>query len=134
MILVPRLALALGILAGLWLAAAWLAAWQRRRLDMPGLESTERPVLLLITASRCGACTAQKHVIECLVAEWGEVGPTVVQVDAEQEVERVRRLAVMTVPSTVLLAPDGTVAAINNGFASLAVLSEQWSRLQTNIK
>ena len=125
-----RLAMALGILVGLGLTASWLASRQRRRARGSGLDGIAGPALLLITSPRCSACAAQKRVIAQLASEWGEAGPKVIQLGIEQEAEQVKRLMIMTVPSTVLLAPDGTVADLNNGFASHAVLSEQWGKLR----
>jgi thioredoxin-like negative regulator of GroEL len=52
----------------------------------------------------------------------------VIHVDAASRPEVARAFGVMTVPSTVVLAPSGHVVAINQGFAASSRLIEQLAR------
>lgn len=48
---------------------------------------------------------------------------------AEMEPAQAREFAVMTVPATLILDPDGTAVHINNGFTRFDVLARQIDNL-----
>jgi len=74
----------------------------------------------------CGSCRQQGVVLDGLSRE---SGLTVVSIDATHEPELASALAVMTVPTTVLI--DGThhVRAVNHGFRSRGALLTQLGEL-----
>jgi thioredoxin-like negative regulator of GroEL len=49
----------------------------------------------------------------------------VIKVDAARQPQVARAFGVLTVPSTVVLAPSGNVVAVNHGFAPTGRLVEQ---------
>ncbi|GAC1334188.1 MAG: hypothetical protein NVSMB17_15530 [Candidatus Dormibacteria bacterium] len=95
-------------------------ALRRRRVlgggPEPGLAGGRR-TLVFFTGEHCSVCRhRQKPAIERLKVELGEE-LRVVEVDAASEPGLVRRFNVLSLPTTVLLAPDGRVGAVNYGFA-----------------
>lgn len=83
--------------------------------------------LVLFVSAHCRVCPAQKSV----VAEVQGMFPNlrVTTIDAELDPDRARELAIMTVPSTVVRAADGTVAHVNGGFVALEALARQVEEL-----
>jgi thioredoxin-like negative regulator of GroEL len=61
----------------------------------------------------------QDHILERLS------GVRVFNFDAHQRGDIASRFGVLTVPATVVLRPDGTVAAMNHGFAGEVKLRDQ---------
>ncbi|HEY0635799.1 MAG TPA: hypothetical protein VGE00_10485, partial [Gammaproteobacteria bacterium] len=72
-------------------------------------------------------CPAQKGVVAQLSQRYPSL--RVEMLDAELQMEQVRKLSVMTVPTTLLQAADGRVVQINNGFIALEPLATQVERL-----
>lgn len=89
--------------------------------DLP-LDPT-RPTVLYFWTADCHQCrTAQAPTLQRLAQQ----APIhVVPVDAVAERGLADRFGVLTVPTTVVIAPDGAVRAVNHGFASLATLRDQ---------
>ncbi|MEA2644954.1 MAG: hypothetical protein QOE92_37 [Chloroflexota bacterium] len=116
-----------GLLVGLLLALValyvgvqvWAAQRRRRRVNVmtePGLSEGRRTVLFF-TGEYCTVCHyRQRPAIEALQ---GEMNGTlrVVELDAARETALVKRFGVLSLPTTVILAADGTVGAVNYGFA-----------------
>lgn len=75
-------------------------------------------VVAFSTAS-CGECRVQDHILEQLSSA------RVLHVDAAERPAVARRFGVMTVPSTLVLDPEGRVRAVNHGLADLRRLREQ---------
>ncbi len=118
----------LGLLALVPLAVRSLGRLTRGRaqaaadsVNLP-LDPT-RPTVLYFWTADCHQCrTAQAPTLRRLAQQ----APIhVVPVDAVTERSLADRFGVLTVPTTVVLTPDGTVRAVNHGFASLATLRSQ---------
>jgi thiol-disulfide isomerase/thioredoxin len=107
-------------LAALFLAVKLAAVYRRgkrvNRVVDPAL-SQGRPTVLFFTADYCTVCRyRQKPALDELKSALdGEL--RVVEVDAPAEEPLARRFGVLTLPSTVVLAADGRVSAVNYGFA-----------------
>jgi hypothetical protein len=121
------LLLRLGLFAALVAAlpalfiAVRLGASLRRRHVMsgtpdPALSQGQR-TLLFFTGEHCSICHyRQKPAIELLRRDLNGT-LRVVEIDAAADPRLVRRFNVLSLPTTVLLAPDGRVGAVNYGFA-----------------
>jgi hypothetical protein len=121
------LLLRLGLFAALVAAlpalfiAVRLGASLRRRHVMsgtpdPALSQGQR-TLLFFTGEHCSICRyRQKPAIELLRRDLNGT-LRVVEIDAAADPRLVRRFNVLSLPTTVLLAPDGRVGAVNYGFA-----------------
>jgi thioredoxin-like negative regulator of GroEL len=122
------LGLLLSGLAGLWVAVAAGARYRRwRRVDRmrnPEL-SQGKTTVLFFTGEHCSVCHfRQKPALEILKSSHnGDL--RVVELDAVQENALARRFGVLSLPSTVVLAADGTVGAVNYGFAPSDQLNAQ---------
>ncbi|MEA2682707.1 MAG: hypothetical protein QOK05_1035 [Chloroflexota bacterium] len=94
----------------------------------PGL-SQGRPTLLFFTGEHCSICKyRQAPAIEAVKRDLpGSL--RVVEVDAAREESLVKRFNVLSLPTTVVLAPDGRVGAVNYGFAPGEQLRAQISGL-----
>lgn len=81
----------------------------------PALSQGE-PTLLFFTGEFCTTCKyRQKPAIESLQQDI--TGLRVVEIDAARDEHLARRFKVLSLPTTVLLAADGRVGAVNYGFA-----------------
>jgi thiol-disulfide isomerase/thioredoxin len=126
-----RLAVLAALLAGMALAWLLIPAWARLRAERrvnhlrePGLTAGE-PTVLFFTGEYCSVCRhRQKPALERLSTS-RPGGLRVVELDAAREGDLVRRFGVLSLPSTVVLAADGTVGAINYGFAPEQQLAAQ---------
>ena len=95
------------------------AAMRRRGLvgaaREPLLSQGQRTVLFF-TGEHCSTCKyRQKPAIESLQGDVADL--RVVEIDAAREERLARRFKVLSLPTTVLLAADGRVGAVNYGFA-----------------
>jgi thioredoxin-like negative regulator of GroEL len=115
-------------LALLWVAVVAGARYRRwRRVDRmrnPEL-SQGKTTVLFFTGEHCSVCHfRQKPALEVLRSSHnGDL--RVVELDAVQENSLARRFGVLSLPSTVVLAADGTVGAVNYGFAPSDQLNAQ---------
>lgn len=125
--MIERLLL-LALAVGISVLLAW--AWQRwRAYELSRLEARDVagsvPVVLAFTADRCGQCRLQQRpILRDLQRHHGHLF-VVREVDVEQDVELAKRFGVLTLPTTVVVAPSGRVVARNTGVVSAAVLLEQ---------
>ena len=115
-------------LLGLWVLVRLAASYRRSRrvsrMHEPGL-SAGRPTILYFTADYCTVCRyRQKPALESLRASLNG-GFRIVEVDAVKESALARRFGVLSLPTTVVLAADGTVGAVNYGFAPRDQLDAQ---------
>lgn len=136
--MLERVLLLLG-LAALFVLAVLLTRWwaraRRERLaagspgplwEVLGAAPDGRPTVVAFSTPSCGACrTAQAPALEALERQLGAERVRVLRVDASDRPEVARTFGVLTVPSTVVLAGNGRVAAVNHGFAPLARLEAQ---------
>lgn len=125
--------LALGVLlaaAGtLWL---WLA-WRRHRTRRSGAQDLVHAynvhdadaLVLAFTTPDCVPCkTVQRPALESLEGKFP--GRLVTrEIDALDAPHLARRFGILTVPSTVVIGPDGEIRAINHGAATADRLAMQ---------
>ena len=129
------LALLAMVVAGAVLAGRW---WARRKLgqlkEQPaesfwtalGAEPDGRPAIVAFSTVSCAACrTAQSPAIEALRVRVGDESLRVFHIDAGDRPGVAQAFGVMTVPTTVVLRPEGAVAAVNHGFAPTDQLARQ---------
>jgi hypothetical protein len=106
------------------LHAAGAAAWANL-----GAAPDGRRTLVTFSTLSCAAChTAQAPAVTAVEAQLGPSTVRVIQVDAARRPEVARAFGVLTVPSTIVLAPTGHVIAVNQGFAPSGRLVEQLQR------
>jgi len=121
--MLERLALLALLLLGLgllWAAVAFGARYRRwRRVDRmctPEL-SQGKTTVLFFTGEQCSVCHHRQKPALDVVCSSHNGDLRVVELDAARETSLVRRFGVLSLPSTVVLAADGTVGAVNYGFA-----------------
>lgn len=133
--MLDRLVLLGLLLAGLvmlWVAVVAGARYRRwRRVDRmrnPEL-SQGRTTVLFFTGEHCSVCHhRQKPALEVVRSSHnGDL--RVIELDAVEESSLARRFGVLSLPSTVVLAADGTVGAVNYGFAPSDQLNAQVASL-----
>lgn len=124
--MMERLLGILGLLLALWLAAAWLRIRQRTKFgrQAPPMHDCI-PLLLMVVSRHCAVCPTQKRIVAELCTRYPAAWLQVTILDAETDAERVQALHIMTVPTTLLFAADGTVAHVNNGLVRLEALMRQ---------
>jgi thioredoxin-like negative regulator of GroEL len=109
-----------GAAVGLTAVAARLTAWhaRRRAVEEVGTSAGE-PYILYFTTEQCSTCkTLQEPALHKIEAQ-------VRKVDAIAERELAERYAIFTVPSTVVIATDGSAAHVNYGYAPAEKLRKQ---------
>lgn len=111
-----------GAAVGLAVVAARFTAWHaRRRAEKIVGTSAGGPHILYFTTEQCSTCRLlQEPALR-------EIDAPVRRVDALAEPELARRYSILTVPSTVVIAPDGRTVKVNYGFATAARLRRQLS-------
>ncbi len=88
-----------------------------------------RRTLVTFSTPSCAAChTAQAPAVQVAEAELGPSTVRIIKIDAARQPEVARAFGVLTVPSTIVLAPTGRVVAVNQGFAPSGRLVEQLQR------
>jgi thioredoxin-like negative regulator of GroEL len=122
------LALLLAAVPLAWLALRAAAEFRRaRRVDRlrePEL-SQGKPTILFFTAPYCTVCRyRQKPALEDL---GGRLNGTlrILEIDASVDRAMAHRYGVWSLPTTVVVAPDGRVGAVNYGFAPAEQLRAQ---------
>ena len=110
----------------LWLTWQGIKLRLRRniRVDRTTLDG-DRPTLLYFSSPDCVPCRTQQAPI--LIALRGLLGNSVrfQEYDAVAHPEVARRFRVLTVPTTVVIAPGGEVVAVNYGVTRAKVLERQ---------
>lgn len=92
--------------------------WERPRL-------ADDPSLLYFTGVHCTVChVAQRPALRTLQ---DRIGSTlrIREVDVADDPELARKYRVLSLPTTIVLHADNTVAAVNTGFAGVDVLARQ---------
>jgi thiol-disulfide isomerase/thioredoxin len=113
------------------LAVAWAVLGLQRRSQrrlvgtMRSVHAAaEQPDILYFTGPNCTVCqVAQKPALRRLRELVADV--TIREIDVSVDPASARTYRVMTLPTTVVLGPDGRTAAVNIGFASEASLRDQ---------
>jgi thioredoxin-like negative regulator of GroEL len=132
-----RIAVVLAAILALLLARRAVAAWQsdrRRRALESGLipELTQgAPTVLLFSGTLCGDCVIQKEILLGLRASLGN-GWRIREVEAAQESAFARRFGIESVPSTVIMKPEGAAVAVNYGLVPAETLTGQLKPLLTS--
>jgi thioredoxin-like negative regulator of GroEL len=121
---------------------AWsLRAQHQRQLQLLGhvvsndAAEGSRPVpaLLFFSSATCAVChTAQRPAVDALTRRL-EAPLSIREIDVAEEPDVSRRYRVMSLPTTVILRCDGTVAAINVGFASTDKLMRQLADVSVGV-
>ena len=123
------------IAAGLLGSAALALQMQRGRQaqligrvidpEAPAPGGAMQPAVLYFTGAACTIChTAQTPALARLADDLGG-SAFIREVDVADKPDLARRYRVMSLPTTVVLAADGTVAAVNVGFASADRIRQQ---------
>lgn len=110
--------------------AAWL--WQRwREQQLNGIRTDDftsassMPTVLYFSADWCGQCRLQQRpVIDRLLSSMNECFE-LREVDVKSETSLARRFGVVTLPTTVIVAPSGRVVARNTGVTQHTTLNTQ---------
>jgi len=119
------------LLAAAGLGLAWLA-WQGGKARLRGsirvdeeTLSEHRPTLLYFSSLDCGPCRLQQTPIVAGLRQ--RLGERVrfEEYDAVEHPEVAQRYRVLTIPTTVVIAPGGKVVAINYGVARADRLERQ---------
>ncbi len=119
-----------GLVALLFMAGRRFVASRRGRAlsaepFMPAAASgVGRVRLLAFSTPQCQQCRfLQKPALEEVAAQAGDV--EIISMNAQAEPDLAERYGILTVPSTVILRPDGRAAAVNFGYAPARQLLEQ---------
>jgi hypothetical protein len=127
---IERLAWVVSVFVIIWLANRWLRIYQTRGLRGGAHLATHgQASLIVVVSSRCAICPIQKKVVAKLRGRYPPSLLRVVTIDAEIQPAQARKLAVMTIPTTLVQRADGTMAHINNGFTQFDVLAKQIDNL-----
>lgn len=90
----------------------------------PALQGHGTPTLLYFRADSCAVCPTQSRHLDQLASMWD--GPlTIEKIDAERDPETAGRYGVISLPTTVLVDPQGQVRQINYGLTDARKLSRQ---------
>jgi thioredoxin-like negative regulator of GroEL len=86
-------------------------------LQRLGARADGRHFLVAFSTPSCAAChTAQAPAVAAVQEQVGQARVRIVHVDAAHQPDIANAFGIMTVPSTVVLHPNGRVAAVNHGF------------------
>jgi len=124
-----RLAILLGAVAGmgaLWLVWRGVKSWLRYsiRVDQETLNDN-KPTLLYFSSPDCAPCHLQQSPILASLRETLGDCINFQEYDAVAHPELARRYRVLTVPTTVVIAPNGAVLAVNYGVTQANKLQRQ---------
>ena len=124
-----RLIIMLVALAGMgvvWLSWRGIRFWLRRsiRVDQE-IQIDDRPTLIYFHSHDCVPCRLQQSPILASLRQ--ALGDCVhfQEYDAVASPDLARRYRVLTVPTTVVIAPGGEVVAVNYGVAQAEALQHQ---------
>jgi thiol-disulfide isomerase/thioredoxin len=92
------------------------------------LSADTRPTIVAFSSRSCGAChTAQAPALDEVQRQLGAHGVRIHTVDVAEQPTAASAFGILTVPSTAVLGPDGTLQALNHGFAAPYKLIRQLS-------
>lgn len=126
--------LAILVLLVLLVAATWglLRLWHGRRLErlrsttpLADMVSPGRPAVLAFSTPNCAECrTRQSPALDRLAAALGDT-LTLHRLSALEHPDLVAKLAILTVPATVVVNTDGSVHTVNLGYTDEILLAAQ---------
>jgi thiol-disulfide isomerase/thioredoxin len=119
-----RLLLLLLITAVLFTACCLFTRWQQWRIGTAPAKMTGQPTLLYFWSAACGLCPTQRRHVEQVARQWSD-RLAVRFVNADEEREQTAVYQILTLPTTIILDPQGQVQAINYGLTPARKLSEQ---------
>jgi thiol-disulfide isomerase/thioredoxin len=113
-------------MAALWLAWQGAKLWLRCsiRVDQETLND-DRPTLLYFSSPDCAPCILQQSPILASLREVLGDCVNFQEYDAVAHPDLARRYRVLTVPTTVVITPDGEVLAVNYGVTQAGKLQRQ---------
>lgn len=122
--MIQRLLIAVALLGGAVLIFA-LINW-RQRLRISDIERERAngasPRILYFRSDHCASCAAQARLMQELDPK---IRALIDKIDVDREPDQARRYDVLTLPTTVVVAADGTVKHINYGVVQPRRLKEQ---------
>ncbi len=136
-----RLLILVAVTVAIAAAIVVIRAWNRKKVS--GLTQTAaaetwqnlgeapdgRRAVVSFSTPSCAAChTAQAPAVKAVESQLGPESVRVIKIDAARQPDVARAFGVLTVPSTIVLAPSGQVVAVNQGFAPSRQLVEQLQR------
>ena len=121
---------AIVVIAIAWVALAAQRWWQRRLVGtaLLGTPTTsnfgELPDILYFTGANCTVChVAQRPALQRLRGLVEDV--SIREIDIAREPTWAQMYRVMTLPTTVVLSPEGQTIAVNVGYTSESALRDQ---------
>ncbi|HEX6548683.1 MAG TPA: hypothetical protein VF134_08085 [Candidatus Dormibacteraeota bacterium] len=116
------LALAALLAAAIWIARRWpqRPAPPEQVWEVLGEEPDGRPLVVTFSGPRCAECTIQKRIARGL----GDHVRTL-EIDAARQPGVASSFGVLTVPTTVVVRADGSVAAVNRRLVQKSELEAQ---------
>lgn len=113
-----------GALVLLWLGWQLVKSRLAQSIDASG-EAGGKPTLLYFTGEYCTICKFQQSpIVEALAAKFSDA-VSIKQVDVSAEPDLASKYKVLTLPTTVVVNPQGQVAHINYGLVDLTRLETQ---------
>jgi len=136
-----RLLILVAVTLAIAVAIVVIQRWNKRRVNLvsqtAGAETWQnlgeapdgRRAVVSFSTPSCAAChTAQAPAVKAVESQLGPESVRVIKIDAARQPDVARAFGVLTVPSTIVLAPSGQVVAVNQGFAPSRQLVEQLQR------
>lgn len=124
---------ALAVAGVVVLAAAILEAWRaaraRRRALLATAAPASEPYILYFTGDGCTVCRTHQ---EPALARLGSV--RIDKVDAVSERQLADRFQVYTLPTTVVMTPEGKPLHVNYGYAPAPKLEQQLAEARGNLR
>lgn len=120
-------------LGGLWLSWQGIKIGLRRSIQVAPdmLSDSQRPTLVYFRSDACAPCRWQQSpILDSLRQNMGE-RVSFREFDAVADPDMARRFRVLTVPTTVIIAPNGEVVAVNHGVTQAGKLERQLANAAT---
>lgn len=125
--MVERLILTLFlVLITLALYYAWRYAhmWRANRAGRVVAAPVDQPSLLYFRSDSCAPCSTQAYYLQALEREYsGRV--TIQKIDVELQPELASQYGVFTLPTTLIVNPEGKIRHINYGLTDATKLAKQ---------
>lgn len=131
-----RIAIAIGLMV-VGLAAYRVLLFAQHRMVARGSridrrEASGRPALLVFTSPTCGPCKLQQlPIIDRVMIDWHDMIDLSV-IDVTEQPEVAARYGVWSLPTSIVLHADRSVAAINQGVASDRKLRAEFAKVSTD--